>query len=135
LQLYEDESLSYTHAADNILGIDLVQDPDFPCDLFQFYFGVPKESYEIVKGYAKILTDCSTLDENSTGIYWISGPQCLINSNVEVGSPLTPVMIISAATETRLNGGAKIYGILYISDAETRVPTWYPTAPIRCMAR
>lgn len=114
----KDESLSYTHAGDDILGIDLVADPDFPCDLFSFYFGVPKASYELVKGYSKILTDCSTLGPNSTGIFWISGTECRINSNVTVGSPLAPVLLVSAADVTRLNGGANFYGILYISDAE-----------------
>jgi hypothetical protein len=119
----KDESLSYTHGSDDILGIDLVSDPDFPCDLFNFYFGVPKTNYESVKGYAKVLSDCSTLGPDSTGIYWISGSSCHINSNTTVGSPKAPVLLISAATETRLNGGAVIYGILYITDAETSAAT------------
>lgn len=113
-----DESISYTHGSDNILGIDLVADPSFPCDLFDFYFGVPKTSYEIVKGYAKVLSDCDSLGPNSTGIYWISGSECRINSNTQVGSPQTPVLVVSAAATTRLNGGANFYGILYISDTE-----------------
>ncbi len=115
----KEEALSYTHAGDNILGIDLVSDPNFPCDLFSFYFGVPKTSYELVKSYAKVLSNCDTLDSNSAGIYWITGAECRINSNTTVGSPYAPVLLISAATLTRLNGGANIYGILYISDAET----------------
>ncbi len=114
----KDESLSYTHGSDDILGIDLVADPDFPCDLFDFYFGVPKTSYEIVKSYAKVLNNCDSLGPNSTGIYWISGSECRINSNTQVGSPLTPVLLVSAAAQTRMNGGATFYGILYISDAE-----------------
>jgi hypothetical protein len=114
----QDESISYTHGSEDIIGIDLVEDPDFPCDLFQFYFGVPKTDYEIVKGYSQVLSDCSTLGPNSTGIFWISGEECRINSNVVVGGPETPVLLISAAVETRLNGGAKIYGVLFISDAE-----------------
>jgi hypothetical protein len=115
----KDESLSYTHAGTNILGIDLVSDPNFPCDLFNFYFGVPKTSYELVKSYAKVLDNCDTLGPNSAGIYWISGSECRINSNTIVGSPQAPVLLISAATLTRLNGGATLYGILYVSDAET----------------
>jgi len=114
----KDESISYTHGNDDILGIDLVADPNFPCDLFDFYFGVPKTSYEIVKSYAKILSNCDSLGPNSTGIYWISGSECRINSNTQVGSPQTPVLLVSAATETRFNGGATFYGILYISDTE-----------------
>lgn len=121
----QDESISYTHAGADVLGIDLVDDPDFPCDLFDFYFGVPKASYEIVKGYSKVLSDCSTLGPNSTGIFWISGAECLINSNVVVGSPKTPVMLISAATSTELRGGAKIYGIVYITDSENANASLY----------
>jgi len=115
----QDEAISYTKSGTTILGIDLVSDPNFPCDLFDFYFGVPKTSYELVKSYAKVLSNCDTLGPNSTGIYWITGSECRINSNTVVGSPYAPVLLISAATLTRLNGGANIYGILYISDAET----------------
>lgn len=114
-----EESISYSQGTDDILGIDLVQDPNFPCDLFQFYFGVPRSEFETIKGIAQVLSDCSTLGPNSSGIYWISGPECRINSNTTVGSPDAPVLLISAATETRLNGGAQIYGVLYITDTET----------------
>ena len=114
----QSESISYTHASADVLGIDLVADPDFPCDLFQFYFGVPRADYEIVKGYAKVISDCTGLGPNSFGIYWVSGAQCLINSNTQVGSPDAPVMLISAATETRLNGGAKFYGTIFVTDVE-----------------
>jgi len=113
-----DEAISSTHAGVTTLGIDLVIDDEFPCDLFKFYFGVPKSQYEIIKGLAKVLKDCSTLDSTSAGIYWISGPLCLIDSNTTVGSPNAAILLISAATETRLRGGVKIYGGVYISDAE-----------------
>ena len=112
------ESISYTDANTNILGIDLVIDPDFPCDLFQFYFGVPSTSYEIVKGYSKIIYDCNSLGPDSFGIYWVSGSECRINSNTVVGSKDHPVLLISAATQTRFNGGAKLYGVLFVTDVE-----------------
>ena len=112
------ESISFTDANTNILGIDLVADTDFPCDLFQFYFGVPSTSYEIVKGYSKIISDCDSLGEDSFGIYWVSGGDCLVNSNTTIGSPDHPVLLISAAPMTRFNGGAKLYGVLFITDVE-----------------
>jgi hypothetical protein len=114
----EAESMSYTHGTSDTLGIDLVQDPAFPCDLFQFYFAVPRDDYQIVKGYSQIISNCDSLGPNSFGIYWVSGSDCLINANTQVGSPDAPVMLISAATLTRLNGGAKIYGTLFITDVE-----------------
>jgi len=114
----EAESISYTKGTSNVLGIDLVADEDFPCDLFQFYFGVPRANYEVVKGYAKIISDCTTLGPNSFGIYWATGTECRINSNTQVGSPGAPVMLISAASVTRLNGGANFYGTVFITDVE-----------------
>jgi parallel beta-helix repeat protein len=114
----EAESISFTNANTNKLGIDLVLDPDFPCDLFQFYFGIPRESYEIVKGYSKIISDCDSLDENSFGIYWVSGSECKVNSNTVIGSVDNPVLLISAATITTFNGGAKLYGVLFVTDVE-----------------
>jgi hypothetical protein len=114
----EPESLSFTNANTNKLGIDLVIDDAFPCDLFQFYFGIPRDSYEVVKGYSKIISDCDSLDENSFGIYWVSGSTCAINSNTVVGSADNPVLLISAATTTRFNGGANFYGVLFVTDVE-----------------
>jgi len=114
----EAEALSYTLANEDILGIDLIADSNFPCDLFQFYFGVPRANYEIVKGYSKIISDCDSLGPDSFGIYWVTGTDCDINANTQVGSPGAPVMLISAATETRLNGGANIFGTLFITDVE-----------------
>lgn len=118
-----DESISYTHGNDDILGIDLVADDEFPCDLFRFFFGVPSTSYEIVKGYSKVISSCETLDENSNGIYWVTGPECRINSNTTVGSPDAPVLLISAASETVMNGGAEIFGILFLTDTEDATAT------------
>jgi len=112
------EAISYTHATDDILGIDLVADPNFPCDLFQFYFGVPRTNYEVVKGYAKIISSCDSLGPNSFGIYWVTGSSCLVRANTQIGSPGAPVMLISAATLTRFNGGAELYGTLFITDVE-----------------
>jgi len=115
------ESISWSQGSPPTYGIDLIEDPNFPCDLFQFYFGVSKENYEIVKGYAKVIdavTGCPELNADSFGIYWVTGTECIINSNVEVGSKDAPIMLISAASITRLNGGAKVFGTLFITDAE-----------------
>jgi len=114
----EDESISYTHAGFDRLGIDLVEDTNFPCDLFEFYFGVPRANYEVVKSYAKLIADCDSLDENSFGIYWVTGSSCFINSGATIGSKDNPVLLVSAASLTRLNGGAKFYGVIFVTDVE-----------------
>lgn len=112
------EAISYTHANEDILGIDLVSDPNFPCDLFQFYFGVPRTNYEVVKGYSRIISSCDSLGPNSFGIYWVTGSSCLVRSNTQIGSPGAPVMLISAATLTKFNGGAELFGTLFVTDVE-----------------
>ena len=114
----EAEAISYTDANTNILGIDLAIDDNFPCDLFQFYFGIPSSSYQIVKGFSQIINDCDSLGPDSFGVYWVSGSDCFVNSNTTIGSPDHPVLLIAAATLTRFNGGAKLYGVLFITDVE-----------------
>ena len=110
--------LSWRKAADTNIGIDIVIDPLFPCDLFEFYFGVPRSLYQVVKNSAQIMSDCSGLGPHSSGLIWISGAECKINANTSVGSPGNPVILISAATSTDIRGGANIYGVLYVFDGE-----------------
>jgi hypothetical protein len=112
------EAISYTHGSDDVLGIDLILDDEFPCDLFQSFFGIPRTRFEIIKSFATVLSDCSTLGPNSFGVYWISGSECRIQANVTIGSPQAPVLLISAAGVTRMAGGAVIFGVLYIADVE-----------------
>ncbi len=112
------ESISYTHGSEDIVGIDMDRDPDFPCDLFTFYFGIPKVNYQAIKSQAQIIDDCSELGPNSFGVYWATGSLCSIAANTVIGSKNGPVMLIAAASETRLNGGTKMFGVLYLTDAE-----------------
>lgn len=112
------ESISTTHGSEDIFGFDLVQDADFPCDLFEYFFGVPSSEYEAIKSTATVISDCTTLNENSFGVYWATGAECLINDSQVVGSPEAPVLLISAASLTKINSGAEMFGILYIADVE-----------------
>ncbi len=112
------ESISYTHGTDDTIGIDMDFDPEFPCDLFTFYFGIPKTHYESIKSQAQIIDDCSTLGPNSYGTYWATGDECHIGANTVIGSQHAPVMLISAASLTRFNGGTKMFGTFYLTDVE-----------------
>lgn len=112
------ESISYTHGNSDTIGIDMDFDPEFPCDLFTFYFGVPKTHYEVIKSQATIIDDCSELGPNSFGIYWATGPLCQIGANTVVGSQHAPVMLISAASLIRFNGGSSMFGTLFLTDVE-----------------
>jgi hypothetical protein len=116
----EDRLLSYTEKGnERILNFDVVPDPDFPCDLFAYTFGVPKDNYQAVKSMVPSvnrLTGCSSLDENSSGWYWISGPLCDLPE--QVGSKDNPVFLISAAKFTRANAQSNMFGVLFVTDAE-----------------
>jgi hypothetical protein len=126
----DEKRISYSEQGDTKISFDLVADDEFPCDLWQYMFGVPKyeadgvtindESVDFVKyGLAKeVLSDCSSLDENSSGIYWISGNTCSVNANTQIGTAEFPVILLSAAGTTRFNGGAKLFGVLFVTDVE-----------------
>ncbi len=110
-----DYFLSYrTSGGDTHIGIDIIQDLDFPDDLFDVYFGVPRSQYQTIKSSAKILPNCTTLGPGSSGLIWITG-SCSINAGTVVGSALAPVVLVTEA-ETSINGGAVIFGVVYVFD-------------------
>jgi hypothetical protein len=105
-------------------GDDLIVDPQFPDDLFQFYFGVPGSQYQTIKGTAQILSSCAPLvdlGQDAFGIYWIeggSGSQCKFDAGDTIGSPENPVLLITAAETTSFGGGAKIFGTVFSTIVE-----------------
>ena len=114
----DDKLLSYRQGNDVVMNIDVVVDDNFPCDLFLYTFGIPKTEWEDVRDMvpaAHRLTDCSTLDENSSGMYWISGSDCDISTTQTVGSIEFPVLLISAE-DTSIHGS--LFGVLFVTDAE-----------------
>ena len=112
------ESISYSVGNTLSLGTDIVVDDAFPCDLFEYYFGTPRDLYQLVKDTAIVISDCDNLGPNDHGLYWVTGSTCDISSNAVIGSPKLPVVLISAAATTKLNGGAEFFGVLYIFDGE-----------------
>ena len=118
------EAISYTVGTADFMGIDLLEDAEFPCDLFKFFFDVSKSQYQLVKSAAKVLEDCSSLGPDSHGIYWISGEECRLDGSNVVGSPRWPVMLISAAKNTTFTGDNNIYGVVFISDVEAPDAEW-----------
>ncbi len=114
----DDKLLSYRDGNDTVMGADVVVDPNFPCDLFQYTFGIPKTKWQDVKAMVQPshqLPNCSSLGPNSFGMYWISGGDCDIASNTTVGSVNAPVFLISAS-DTTIHGS--VFGVLFVTDAE-----------------
>lgn len=118
------EAISYTVGVDDVVGIDLLVDNEFPCDLFEFFFGVPSSYYQLVKSAARVIPDCDGLGPESHGIYWVSGPECRLDGTNVVGSPDWPVMLISAASTTTFTGGNNIFGVIFITDVEDANAVW-----------
>ncbi|MDX1459989.1 MAG: PilX N-terminal domain-containing pilus assembly protein [Xanthomonadales bacterium] len=110
------EPISYRQSGDTVIGIDVLADDSFPCDLFEFYFGYPKSQYQAVKSAATPIDDCSALNTESVGFFWFSGSTCTLG---DVGTINNSVILISAADDlTSINGNASFFGILYVSDVE-----------------
>lgn len=96
-------------------GIDIVdEDSDFPDDLFLFTFGVPRDSYNILKELAEVIPNCDGLNAQSSGLFWSEGA-CDISANTQVGTPHNPVLLISEG-DVKMNGGAVMYGVVYLFD-------------------
>lgn len=122
----EDRLLSYTETGnERILNFDVVPDENFPCDLFAYTFGIDKANYKAVKDLvppSNRLTDCSSLDENSEGWYWVSGPECDIPPQVGSANSITGesnvVFLVSATKFTKANAQVNFFGVLFVTDAE-----------------
>jgi len=118
------EALSYTVGTEDRMSIDILADNNFPCDLFAFFFGVPSSDYQQIKSAAKVISNCDGLDEDSHGIYWVSGADCTLDGTNTIGSPKLPVMLISAAGTTKFTGTNNIFGMVFISDVEVPTAQW-----------
>jgi hypothetical protein len=117
----DEKRLSYAEGGDSVVGFDIVEDPTFPCELFEYMFPVDKDAEGIafVKSMAKeVISDCSVLNEDSSGLIWVTGSTCQVASNTQIGTKDKPVFLVSAAGTTRFAGGASVFGVLMVTDAE-----------------
>ena len=103
------------------IGIDMVIDPEFPCDLFEHVFHVDRADYQSVKDGpgVRVIKNCDDLGADSRGTYWVDGSvgTCDLSGKI-IGSPDFPVFIISAATLTKMVGNTNIFGVLFVTDVE-----------------
>ncbi len=130
--------LTYTSQGSVIEGYDMFWDAAFPCDVFEYYFGIPRSSYNIIKNQSMVIgpSGCGDLTENSSGMIWVTpknadgstatcdlgGSKCSWQANdLCVGSAENPVVIVTTAN-TNMNGKTRISGIVFITDAEDGWP-------------
>lgn len=124
-----DEAISYVGGTTPFNGIDLVEDPAFPCDLFDYFFKVPRSLYQTVKNSATIVTDCNNLGSDNSGLVWVTGGSCDVTGGRVIGSPRSPVILV-VATETKFVSGTTIYGVMYVFDGEDPNATVYAHADL-----
>lgn len=92
----------------------LDQDPAYPDDIFEYYFGVARTEYQQVRDAAdEILPDCSSITTASRGMVWIDG-YCDL-SGKEAGSATGPMALV-ATGGVKLNSNSIFYGVLVITD-------------------
>lgn len=90
------------------------QDPAYPDDVFEYYFGVVRTEYQLVREAAdEILADCNSINTASRGLVWIDG-YCDL-SGKEAGSATAPLALVTTGG-VKLNSNSIFYGVLLITD-------------------
>ncbi|MCW8107369.1 hypothetical protein OPS25_02490 [Alteromonas ponticola] len=108
-----------------------VFDRNFPSDLIIFLFGVDTIALHLVEAYsAKIITHCHQLNEESVGLYVIES-DCLISTKSIIGTPTTPVLLISKNANIDFKPHAQFNGLfvaLCVDSAVSYDITMHPSA-------
>jgi hypothetical protein len=114
----EEGALSYTNTGQGAREyIDIVDnDPNYPDDLFLYYFGYPRSEWKEIRKTAETVDDCSGLDANSKGFIWADS-YCDLPANTEIGSAENPVILMTP-DGIKLNANTVYYGVLLILDPE-----------------
>ena len=99
------------------------QGGEFPDDIFSYLFGINSNQYLVIQESARILSpdQCRTLNENSSGLYWIEGDGvCELNNLGQVAAhDPKAVILVLHAVPLHVNAHAKIYGLIVDFQADT----------------
>lgn len=92
------------------------QGGNFPDDVFSYLFGIDANLYPVIQESANMITpdQCRTLNENSSGLYWIEGDGvCELNSlgQASTQDPKAVILVLHAVP-LRITSNAKIYGLI-----------------------
>lgn len=88
---------------------------NFPDDVFQYAFGVAGSSWSSIYDLANKISDCSTLNSSSIGLYWFSGAaECHITGTV--GSASNPVTLVFQDADFRMGSNSEFNGIIFAFD-------------------
>ena len=104
----------------------LPNDPNFPSDMFNFVFGLPRSDYQVKKAQAaangQVVNSCADIISagQSAGangpLWWVTGP-CDIQGNNIIGTESQPVILVIENNLFKMGGGKQtINGIVYLFD-------------------
>lgn len=89
---------------------------DFPDDLLDHIFGIPITESDTLKDDAVVLSDCSSLQTQPGGMYWVS-----VDCNISgvVGSSTDPVVLIAEGKVT-ISAGSEFWGLVFMLGTSAR---------------
>ena len=119
ISLSQNQVLSLSLGLDNgiaqLAGLQS-QGGEFPDDVFSYLFGINTNQYPVIQESANLISpdQCRTLNENSSGLYWIEGDGVCELNNLGQASAHDPkaVILVLHAVPLRVNAYAKIYGLI-----------------------
>jgi hypothetical protein len=106
------------------LGIDVLEDPQFPPDLFFHVFRQPNDetgvdfakALALKDGDDHVIDNCSSLGPGSFGLYVVEG-NCDLQGNARIGTAEAPVFLLLLGAENDIGGTVEIFGTLFLSNA------------------
>ena len=114
----------------------LPNDTNFPSDLFNFVFGLPRSDYMLKKSEAEVngqlVSDCSDIVAAGTtagdnfALWWVEG-DCSINGGT-LGTESSPIILVVEDSEFGAGGNSQINGIVYLFDSDIADATEAPSA-------
>ncbi len=89
-------------------------------DVLLYATGVGIEKARALRGEARVIANCETLDASSHGLLWVDG-DCELPSASQAGSLAAPMLLLIAGHRLRLNAGAVLHGevLMLPADAAT----------------
>lgn len=105
-------------ATEQFLNIDMVEDTNFPPDLFFHLFRHEgnEAGVEYVKSMADdVVDDCSGFGPGTYGLIVVTG-SCKITGNV-IGSAKAPVFLVLTGAGNDFGGNTDIFGTIFVTDA------------------
>ncbi len=87
-------------------------DSNFPDDLISFLFGIESHSLDLLEKYAaQAISDCENTGSEDGGFY-ILNADCTLPANMTIGTPTSPVLLISNNANLIFKSDTAFYGML-----------------------